>query len=240
MVEKVGYECDVCGKVLATKAGLVGHKMFSHPEPKEAPGGSPEEVLLEVLGGVKEALDRMDGRVKDWGSQLVGLEAKIATASSRLDGFQGSFMERLQVAQVAQQAAEARAAEAASRHLIPTVDEAKLTAASCAECAERLGQLIDGGAAARGWSNTGLEAAASVALAAAAEAELPTRWLIVCPGYVAGFKWADKFERFPGVPDSIECEGYCKVVEDAAEAEKFRGKSGIEVIELPPVEALPR
>jgi len=236
MVEKVGYECPVCGKVLSTKSGLVGHRMFSHPEPVEQPSGSPEEVLLEVLGGVKEALDRMDGRVKDWGSQLVGLEAKIVDASGRLDGFQGSFIERLTAAQAAHQAAEHRADAAAARHSIPTVAEAALMAASCAECAERLGLIVDDGAAARGWSNPGPEAAAEAAAELAAE--LPSRrWLIVRPGPAGGFKWRNRGDNCPGLPaDRSKVEGYCKVTSDAAEVEKFRVKSGIEVIELEAVE----
>jgi len=195
--------------------------MFAHPEPKEPPGGTPEEALLEVLGGVKEALDRMDGRAKDWGSQLVGLEVKIADASSRLDGFQVSFLERLQVAQVAQQVAETRAAEAASRHSIPTVDEAKLMVANCAECAERLGLLIDDGAAARGWSYPGPEAAAEATAEAALEEELRLAWLVMAPGGGHhGFRW------------DAERSLYCLLVGDEGVADEWRKKKGIDVKEL--------
>jgi len=212
-----GYECDVCGKLLSTKSGLVGHKMFAHPEPVERPGGSPEEALVELLSCVKESLDKMDVRVKEWGNQIEGLVAQLAATDSRMDGFQGSFMERLQVAQEAQQTAERRFDEVGARHSIPTVAEAKLMAADCAECAERLGLLVDDGAAARGWSNPGPEAAAEAAT------ELPPkRWLIMQPGGGhRGFKWDDGREM------------YCKVTDDESEVEQARGRKGWQVEEIP-------
>ena len=70
---------------------------------------------------------------------------------------------------------------------------------------------------------------------------LGKRWLIIRPGGGGrGFTWKNLNESFPGVPDSVSAkvECYCKVSEDASEVEKFRGKSGCEVIELEPVEEL--
>ncbi|MBA7630164.1 hypothetical protein ES703_37678 [subsurface metagenome] len=246
MVEKVGHECDVCGKILSTRSGLVGHKMFAHPEPVERPSGSPEEVLVELLGCVKEALDRMDGRVKDWGSQLVGLEAKIADASGRLDSFQGGFMERLQVAQAAQQAAEDRAAHAeaeARKHPKPERDllEVWLNCDACVpllrdfstQLGHELMELGEPALAKHVEEFKAKQAEAEAAVEAAAKLP-PQRWLIVRPGYSGGFKWKYRWDSFPGVSDSIKCEGYCKVIEDEADLEKFRGERGVEVIGLNP------
>lgn len=79
-----GFVCNICGKHLKTAAGLAGHKMLAHPAAKAAASVSPEEGLIELLGAVKEANDRLDSEVK-------GFQAQLGVLTQRLDGFQSSF-----------------------------------------------------------------------------------------------------------------------------------------------------
>lgn len=220
------YECQICGETFKSSQGLSGHRRLSHGEIAKA--NSPDEHLLSAT--LVSTLDNL-GEHKEL---IATLQANMAAIDTRLDEFQRSLTPP-------------------DGHNPPSL---ALVSAweNCPDCGPKwieLKELLwqrfhdEKLAALKALNEHSQEAEAEHSKEAEAEHSEhsedlpPQRWLVVCPGYVAGFKWADRVERLPGVPDSIECEGYCKVVDDEAEAKDWRGKRGFQVIELPPVEALP-
>jgi len=219
------YSCEICGKQLKSAAGLSGHKQIAHAAIAK-PNVPDDHVLAEA---VESALDNMGELRELLDSQLpkivVELKANWEAVSVKLDGFQRSLN-------------PPNGHDAPSLALISAWE-------SCSSCGPKWIELK--GVLKQRWHEE--ELAAVQALAKHSGDETPERsdqveavqsqrWLIVLPGPKSGFKWMDRGDNCPGLPaGNSKVEGYCRVVEDEAEVEKFRGKSGIEVIELGPVEA---
>ena len=227
--------CEICGKGLKSAAGLAGHKQIAHaaiarPDvPDEHVLAEAVESALDIMGELRELLDRQLPQI------VVGLNANWDAVGAKLDSFQRSLT-------------PPDGHTPPSLALIGSWEDCSGCAPKWVELKEVLWQrLHEEKLMALRQSLHEEKLAEAKALAehsGEAESErseqaelLSQRWLVVLPTYKGGFRWKGRKDGFPGLPASIQCEGYVKVVE-RDEADTYRGKRGVEVLELMPIDGL--
>ena len=216
--------CEICGKGLKSAAGLAGHKQIAHaaiarPDvPDEHVLAEAVESALDIMGELRELLDRQLPQI------VVGLNANWDAVGAKLDSFQRSLT-------------PPDGHNPPSLALIGSWEDCPGCAPKWVELKEVLWQrlheekLAEARALAEHSEEGNPERSEQAEL-------LSQRWLIVLPSSKGGFRWKGRKDGFPGLPASIQCEGYIKVSEDRVEIEKYRGKRGVEILELMPIDGL--